>query len=945
MASTESTASNAGDDPPLSIEQARREHFARGDANWYLPGLPEAPFEPFLCELRMKFLHHDATKEVDDKTDSSWFHRKEVDLSRVAAWSLVSGVEYHVSGDLVSLLTAQVHELLSALLDAWPSLSDGPDVTNMKLRMPQLQPPNMPASGSAVRPKVVNRVVQVPHPDAANTLLYYSPTDPQQVLWQTMLGFDAIDDAGDIYSVQICYKEGMKYTPELRAKKQSSEDPNAEMTYTLDEEQARSVLDPRSWSQALVDQHLDKSKDPMPRAMMELIVNGKYATADEWADVLEAIVGDSFKEGHAFNISRGRWKQDPTYATKRDDANRELNGRLQGLVSNMEALLKPQPGQDDNNDHPNLGLMATYLFEIRAPILRNEWLKQPAEEADEANGVEGQEAYCLEWDDISCDDEDQFATVCTAIRELLLGAGQAGRKPIAVPVVGKGGCIDKVRARLCEPGFVALLDADKYLLPFRDGVYELNTGVFRPLRPTDYVTRSIPYEFAEVQKFLATSDLATTDPTDERSKVLTMLKRIYPQVNEATGKHDVFEYVMSSLYAQMLCGDQSLTAEGHKVVNHTGDTRNGKTLMQKQLLYVFGDADDAAGAKGFFAGPAMSLFTTPDKANAPATDLMQLHQARCVCIDEANNDQKNPLQEGNLKKYSGGGKAKARKCHDRDLQDVSMHGAGFHFFGNDRLHMQADDALDQRLRTIKYEAFFARNDKERKDKEAKGHPKDYIFDADPALDRDEQRRKWAAVVMALLLDRWERYHRGRDEGDAENPPWPEATPPGKWPPMPPLVQEWTDADKGGGDENPYREWVAEHVVLCGSPDAACQGWSADGRWTCTHYLPFSEKIKKAMDATDPYLFKKGQSGRGVSGGVKVFQSATRRNVIGRISEGEQKRLKASSRSHNVFPGMQLRSELGGAATAAAASGSGSGAGPSVGASAGGAASTAGVSGE
>ena len=36
--------------------------------------------------------------------------------------------------------------------------------------------------------------------------------------------------------------------------------------------------------------------------------------------------------------------------------------------------------------------------------------------------------------------------------------------------------------------------------------------------------------------------------------------------------------------------------------------------------------------------------------------------------------------------------------------------------------------------------------------------------------------------------------------------------------------------------------------------------------------------------------ERSKSGRAVSGGVKVFQSATRRNVMRRISEGDQKTL-------------------------------------------------------
>ena len=651
--------------------------------------------------------------------------------------------------------------------------------------------------------------------------------------------------------------------------------------------------------------------------MIELIVKcSKDRMPIEFADLLEHAIGDSFKEGHAFDLVCGRWKEDPSYATRRDNANREISGFLSRLIHEMGALLKPQIDQG-SNDHPNLNPMVTYLFEIRAPFVMSAlieaWnVEKKNQEAhnDEAEGganAEDEATAPPEWGDINKEDPEQFAIVCTAIRTCLLGAGQASRSNPLVVISKKmeTEIIENVRSRFCEPGFLELLDANKYLLPFMDGVYELRTGVFRQLRPTDYVTRSIPYSFAEVQKYLAMSNLEATDPTGKRKNLIEVLKRIYPQCDEKTGKHDIFEYAMSSLFAQMLCGDQGLTAEGHKIVNHTGNTRNGKTFIQALLLSVFGDAGaTSSGAPaGFFVSPKMCLYTTVEQANGHTADLLPLHQSRCICIDEANNDTKNPVQEAILKKHSGGGMVKGRKCHGKDLQNISMHGQGIQFFGQFTLQMQSDEALDQRRRNIRYEAFFARNEKERTDMMAKGYNPDYIFQANPTLDRDEQRLEWAPVFMALLIDRWERYHLGRDDIVAT---WTDATPPGTWPPIPPLVHEWTDADKGGGDENQYQAWVNEHVILCGSPGALCSGWAQDGKWTCKHFLVFSEHVKTAMESTAQGLFNKGKSTRGLDGAVKVFEGATGRKVIPKLSDHEKVRVCATSRHNKVFPAMQLR---------------------------------------
>ena len=364
----------------------------------------------------------------------------------------------------------------------------------------------------------------------------------------------------------------------------------------------------------------------------------------------------------------------------------------------------------------------------------------------------------------------------------------------------------------------------------------------------------------------------------------------------------------------------------------------------------------------------MCLISTPDKANAPTPDLLQLHQARCICFDEASNDKKNPAKPDMLKKLSGNGKFKGRNPHETNLQNISMHGAGLHFFGQFLLNLEADEAIDRRLIVMKYEACFAHSAAARAEKVGKGHREDYIFDANTAIDSDEQRRELAPVFMALLIDRWERYHLGhaheQEEGGSESEsesesskkkkkkkkkkqvsdseseeselddsddsdedsddeasatssdedekpkklPWSEATPCGKWPPMPPLVQEWTNGAKGGGDENPYRDWAAGSVVLCGSPGAECAGWK-NGKCECRHFLQFKDiKLAVSNDRVD-----KGEGNNGTAGAIKMFEAATGRSVISKLSPGllstELKEANFKGRHNNVFPAMQWRSAI------------------------------------
>ena len=122
------------------------------------------------------------------------------------------------------------------------------------------------------------------------------------------------------------------------------------------------------------------------------------------------------------------------------------------------------------------------------------------------------------------------------------------------------------RNDFAEAGFLYKLDKDPYVMAFENGLLDLKTYEFRPLLPSDYVTKSAGYEFA------------TGAPCYEFKE---FINQIYPN-------HDVREF------ARRLYGYSLLGVHSEKIMPFMSDERggyNGKSKVLQMVLKTFGDVD------------------------------------------------------------------------------------------------------------------------------------------------------------------------------------------------------------------------------------------------------------------------------------------------------------------------------------------------------------------
>ena len=459
-----------------------------------------------------------------------------------------------------------------------------------------------------------------------------------------------------------------------------------------------------------------------------------------------------------------------------------------------------------------------------------------------------------------------------------------------------------VSGEVYEPGFKESLDQNEYLLGFLDCVYDLKAGSFRSRTPDDRVSKSAPHTSQNVQRYMERCGVNDND-RKMKNKLIDILQKVYPQKNE-NGIHEVYEFALTDNWTKCLCGDQSMCKDGHKFVQHTGRTRNGKSFLIKLLLFTFGDTDDST-VSGYFASPSMSLCYAEDKANAPMSDLFELNHARVVAFDEtAAPGSGKKIQVELLKKRTGNAaKTKAAK-KQKEPELIHMAAAGFHFFGQHALELECDPALEERMRTFKYEGYFASSDAKRMAAMQGGMPHEYIFEADSSIDKKETLVEMAPVFMAMLIERWERYYNGVGDDVAT---WPGATPAGEFPPVPAQVEEWDQIVKVCN--NPLTEmFESGDIVLCGSkrareldnPCDRCDGWTEKGEWTCKHFLRWTSDVQKCL------RLGKGDNEKMA---MKDVEAASGRYVIEKLSQSVANRVAKGSRLNKVFPAMRFVESL------------------------------------
>ena len=563
---------------------------------------------------------------------------------------------------------------------------------------------------------------------------------------------------------------------------------------------------------------------------------GQFGSYDdtECAKLFEQYLGSSFRSGKACDDFNGKWVDDRGQG-KCDPGGRRLRQACDHMFSRLGGLANEQYLKEIVDAFGSAFFATPRLFEkVLGEYLRKNPLGKDEDPPDARE----------HWTSL---DEDECCERVVSDAMQVLTAQPLGLKKC---FERSRGTIQKLQDLQSDTLFERKLDRQVWLVPWIDGVLDLRfSNCFRDCSPKDHITMSLPHNFRrDVLPFLdCMADHCTPEQRSLKEQLVKMLRQIWPQTEDDgddAQEFMVYEFVMSRL-SLMLCGDQNYT--GHNFLLHYGRTRNGKSFMLKLLLFVFGDKDEG----GFFASPNFSILTTPDKANAPAPDNLEVDRARAVCIDEGSAEG-GRMQVAKVKKFTGGApKDKAAPKHEAP-RPVHHDAAGWHVFLNDPKTLLAeardDPALsEERLICIPYEAYFAAT--EQKKATALERGEQYVFEADKSVDSAEWRTKNAPIFLALLLDIWQKYY----------------TPSGtKWP-KPPAYLESVKRNLLDQD-GPLEEFALHNYKFCSCETHDGEEWragdAASNQWklsACTHGVT-DETIRADLPGYINVMYKHKERG-------------------------------------------------------------------------------------
>lgn len=223
------------------------------------------------------------------------------------------------------------------------------------------------------------------------------------------------------------------------------------------------------------------------------------------------------------------------------------------------------------------------------------------------------------------------------------------------------------------------LDNNVYLLGFENGVYDIKNKCFRDIKPDDYISMSVKYNYID-------ENSEEYDKTIEE-KLTVFLEEIQPNESQR-------DYLLTYL---------STCIVGINLLQHfvifLGEGRNGKGKITDLLSSTFGD---------YYSSFKSKLLTKPSTdANIADPQLLDLRKKRiCIGSEPERNDR---INSGFTKLLTGRDKMKTRYNHGNDMIEFEVNFKIILLANSVPEADQDDKAYRKRLKCIGFPTTFVDN--------------------------------------------------------------------------------------------------------------------------------------------------------------------------------------------------------------------------------------------
>jgi P4 family phage/plasmid primase-like protien len=255
-----------------------------------------------------------------------------------------------------------------------------------------------------------------------------------------------------------------------------------------------------------------------------------------------------------------------------------------------------------------------------------------------------------------------------------------------------------------DPDFVKNLDANPYLIGFKNGVYDLENAEFRKSDPLDYITYTTGYEYIDY------------DENNEK------VKEIYGFLKKIITNDKVREYLLKVL------GKSLVGIPDEKFYLWTGlDGANGKSTLINFLELTLGD---------YTTSVDVSLLTNKRMNSGNASpDVIRLRGRRLFTFQEPEHDDK--LRTGILKQFTGGDTVIARELFKSPIS-FKLQGTMVMCCNELPKIDSVDGGTWRRIKVIEFNSRFCENPKRHNE-----------FKIDPDLRK--KMKSWKPYFMSILL--------------------------------------------------------------------------------------------------------------------------------------------------------------------------------------------------